>query len=179
LRLLNIHFFDHSLFLPIMTTLELPALPATTVFFRPDANNTTDCFSAVLLYEDLVTAHRAATTAAKLASGLQPGSRLVESAWRFDVLQEETPRKQALMEIASSDAVIVSSRHDLLPGAVQDLLDASLRQHRERPLVLILLSGDGESWSITIRHTAGFAQSAAGFAPFLDGAISCGYSAIP
>src|SRR5688572_16090481 len=145
-----------------MTTLELPArvsaAPLTSSLVDPlSSAASTDIlvpFKVVLLYEDMPAARRGAVASCKLAQGLSPGTRIRQSAWRFDLL--DIPRWQfaAMIEAAQADAVIVSSHSaDLSPG-VTAWLDAALADHVG--LIVILLSGTQGDWTITIRHAPDF-----------------------
>jgi hypothetical protein len=134
-------------------------------------------FKAMLLYEDVATARRAAVAALKLAAGLSPGTHVSQSAWRFDLLGQPHWRFKAMAEAAQSDAVIVSSHSSALPPGLSSWLDAALADHVS--LIVILLSGTEENWTITIRHTPGFSAAPFGRDPGVEKTFGCGSRPAP
>lgn len=164
-----------------MTTLELPArvhaagssAPTPADFpIAPASADIPATFKAVLLYEDVPTARRASIAAVKLAEGLSPGTRVSQSAWRFDLFDHPQWQFKAMVEAAEADAVIVSSHSTTLPAGVSAWLDAALADHVG--LIVILLSGTEEDWTITIRHAAGFSPAPFGALGEMEKTFRCG-----
>ena len=154
-----------------MTTLDtLPTAPAVVSSGASEAASVP--FKAVLLYEDVVTARRAAAASLSLAAGLHPGARVSHSAWRFDLFDQPRHRAAALAEAIQADAVIASAHAATLPAGVSSWLDEALAGHVG--LIVILLSGSDEDWTITIRHTPGFSAATFGLPGGLDKTFRCG-----
>lgn len=127
-------------------------------------------FRTVLLYEDIPSARWAARAALQLAAGLSPGARVSQSPWRFDLLDQPRFQFKVMTEAARADAVIVSSHSTELPASVSAWLDAVLADG----LILVLLSGSDEGWTITIRHAPGFSATSRNLPAGAENTFRCG-----
>ncbi len=136
-------------------------------------------FKAVLLYEDVETAHRATGVSTRLAAGLNPDGPVASSVWRFDLLDDPHCRSLATAEMKGADTIIVSSRLTALPTDIGSWLEACVAASENDCLIVIFLSGTEGSWSITIRHAAHFSTGRSGAKPEIENTFRCGYQAPP
>jgi hypothetical protein len=92
-----------------------------------------------ILYEDWGTGLRAKQTCEQVATTVPPEVNLSIDLWRFDLLEEETLRTQALNAALDSDLLFVSAHgHRALPTALSSWLRQWLVQKPNEPTGLVI-----------------------------------------
>jgi hypothetical protein len=100
----------------------------------------------VIAYDSLDVARRAEAVYDRLARRLQQTFEFQQRLWRFDVLEEESLRAQAVRDAADADIVIVAMKDDKeVPKAVQSWLESLLGHLNGTAALVALLDRPGAS----------------------------------
>ena len=82
----------------------------------------------VIVYDNLDVAKRAEAVYDRLTQRLEETFEFQQRLWRFDVLEEESLRAQAVRDAVDADIVIVAMKDDSeVPEAVRRWLEAKKR----------------------------------------------------
>jgi hypothetical protein len=98
----------------------------------------------VIAYDELETARRAEGVYERLAGRLGESFEFQQRLWRFDVLEEEGLRAEAVRDAVNADIVIVAMKDDTqLPEAVRRWLEGSVARNSSAAALVALLQRSG------------------------------------
>src|SRR5688572_10774023 len=113
---------------------------------RSLAPNLDSSVKVVIAYDNLDVAKRAEAVYDRLAQRLQQTFEFQQRLWRFDVLEEESLRAQAVRDAADADIVIVAMKDDKeVPEAVRSWLESLLGRLSGAAALVALLDRPGAS----------------------------------
>ena len=105
----------------------------------PDAS-----VKVVIAYDNLDVAKRAEAVYERLAQRLDETFEFQQRLWRFDVLEEDALRAQAVRDAADADIVIVAMKDDSeVPEAVRNWLESLLGRNSGAAALVALLPRTG------------------------------------
>jgi len=138
--------------------------------FSPEADLSV---KVVIAYDNLDVAKRAEAVYDRLTERLDETFEFQQRLWRFDVLEEESLRAQAVRDAVDADIVIVAMKDDSeVPEAVRRWLESLLGRNSGATALVALLDRPGASAQPYLEDVARrggmdfFAQSGKAGAPF-------------
>lgn len=114
-------------------------MQARVLLSTPDAS-----VKVVIAYDNLDVAKRAEAVYERLAQRLEETFEFQQRLWRFDVLQEDSLRAQAVRDAVDADIVIVAMKDDSeVPEAVRNWLESLLARTTGAAALVALLPRTG------------------------------------
>ena len=111
---------------------------------RSLAPNLDSSVKVVIAYDNLDVAKRAEAVYDRLARRLRQTFEFQQRLWRFDVLEEDSLRAQAVRDAADADIVIVAMKDGSeVPEAVRRWLESLLRRNSGATALVALLDRPG------------------------------------
>jgi hypothetical protein len=122
-------------------SLNLPTMQARDLAPALDSS-----VKVVIAYDNLDIAKRAEAVYERLARRLGQAFEFQQRLWRFDVLQEDSLRDQAVRDAADADIVIVAMQEDAdVPEAVRRWLESLLSRSTGATALVALLDRPGSA----------------------------------